>query len=161
MQNLKKFVFIFSLFFLMLGLISAVAPANHRTIKSTIQIKDVKKATENGKLNPYVENVKGEKLTLKEKIGLKIFNKKIKTISKQNNRRGRQEEKSQTTTLLLAILPVLFLVFGLHRFYLGHIGVGVAQLLTFGACGVWWLIDLIRIIEGDLTPKNGDYDKKW
>ena len=28
---------------------------------------------------------------------------------------------------------------------------------TLGGCGIWALIDLVRIITGDLKPKDGDY----
>lgn len=49
---------------------------------------------------------------------------------------------------------------GIHRFYLGYTWQGIVQILTAGGCGIWALIDLIRIITGDLKPKDGDYDKK-
>lgn len=65
-------------------------------------------------------------------------------------------DKSQVTALLL----VIFLgILGVHRFYLGYTWQGVVQLLTLGGFGVWALIDLIRIITGDLQPKNGSYSK--
>lgn len=35
--------------------------------------------------------------------------------------------------------------FGAHRFYLGHKGVAVAQLLTLGGLGFWVLIDVFFI----------------
>ncbi len=62
--------------------------------------------------------------------------------------------KSQVTALILAILIGGL---GIHRFYLGYTWQGVVQLLTFGGLGVWALIDLIRIITGDLQPKDGSY----
>ena len=34
---------------------------------------------------------------------------------------------------------------------------GVLMLLTGGGCGIWALIDLVRIITGDLQPKDGTY----
>jgi len=43
---------------------------------------------------------------------------------------------------------------------LGYTWQGVVQLLTAGACGIWTLIDLIRIVTGDLKPKNGGYGQK-
>lgn len=46
---------------------------------------------------------------------------------------------------------------GIHRFYLGYIWQGVVQLLTFGVCGIWTLIDFIRILTGSLVPKDGSY----
>ena len=64
--------------------------------------------------------------------------------------------KSQLVALLLcAFLGGL----GVHRFYLGYIWQGVVQLLTAGGCGIWALIDLIRIITGSLVPKGGSYAK--
>ena len=50
---------------------------------------------------------------------------------------------------------------GIHRFYLGYTWQGVVQLLTGGGCGIWALIDLIRIATGDLGPKNGRYAKTF
>lgn len=40
---------------------------------------------------------------------------------------------------------------GMHRFYMGDIGIGILQLLTFGGFGLWWLIDGIRLLTGDLS----------
>ena len=68
------------------------------------------------------------------------------------------EGKSQVVALLLC----LFLGgLGIHRFYLGYTGLGILELLTFGLFGILTLIDLIRIIIGDLKPKGGDYAKKF
>lgn len=61
---------------------------------------------------------------------------------------------------VIALILVIFLGgLGIHRFYLGYTWQGIVQLLTAGGCGVWALIDLIRIITGDLQPKDGRYDK--
>lgn len=64
--------------------------------------------------------------------------------------------KSQLVALLLCLLVGGL---GIHRFYLGYTTAGIIQLLTAGGCGIWALIDLIRIITGDLKPKNGSYDQ--
>ncbi len=65
-------------------------------------------------------------------------------------------DKSQVVALVLAIVIGGL---GIHRFYLGYTWQGVVQLLTAGACGVWSLIDIIRIATGDLGPNGGRYDK--
>lgn len=63
------------------------------------------------------------------------------------------EGKDWLTTLLLCI----FLGgLGIHRFYTGHTGIGVVQLLTLGGCGIWVLIDLIMIIVGSFKDAKGN-----
>lgn len=104
-------------------------------------------------LKDMATNLKGEKLSLKEKIALKLFKKKIGKSMESNN---AATGKSQLTALLL----VIFLGgLGIHRFYLGYTWQGVVQLLTAGGCGIWAIIDLIRIITGELKPKDAEYDK--
>jgi len=57
---------------------------------------------------------------------------------------------------LVALLLSIFLgTFGVDRFYLGHVGLGIGKLLTFGGCGIWWLIDVILIAVGNVTDAKG------
>ena len=57
---------------------------------------------------------------------------------------------------IIAILLCFFLgVFGLHRFYLGYTTIGVIQLLTGGGFGIWFVIDFIRLLMGDLGRAGG------
>jgi hypothetical protein len=57
---------------------------------------------------------------------------------------------------LTAILLCLFLgVLGAHRFYAGKTETGILQLCTFGGLGVWVLIDLIMLVMGKFTDKQG------
>jgi TM2 domain-containing membrane protein YozV len=83
--------------------------------------------------------------------------KKIETKKESSTSPSKPEGKSQLVALLLCIFVGAL---GIHRFYLGYIGIGIIQLLTAGGCGIWALIDLIMIITGDLKPKDGDYEKK-
>jgi TM2 domain-containing membrane protein YozV len=58
---------------------------------------------------------------------------------------------------LITLLLCWFLgTFGVHRFYTGHIGIGVAQVLTLGGCGIWALIDLIIILTGNFKDAEGN-----
>lgn len=51
--------------------------------------------------------------------------------------------KSPTVALVLSI----FLgAYGIDRFYIGHIGLGVGKLLTCGGIGIWALIDWFLIL---------------
>lgn len=91
----------------------------------------------------------GHKLSLKETVVLKAAQRKLKKEMKGDAAAG---SKSQLIALLLVILVGTL---GIHRFYLGYTTYGIIQLLTLGACGIWTLIDLIRIITGDLQPADG------
>lgn len=63
-----------------------------------------------------------------------------------------KSDKDWLTTLLLS----LFLgTIGAHRFYVGKIGTGILQILTLGGCGIWSIIDIIQIITGKFTDKDG------
>lgn len=57
-----------------------------------------------------------------------------------------------TTLLLCFFLGGL----GVHSFYTKKTGIGIAQLLTCGGCGVWALVDLIMIITENFRDGNGN-----
>jgi TM2 domain-containing membrane protein YozV len=64
------------------------------------------------------------------------------------------------------ILPLFLLcfflgIFGVHRFYAGKIGTGILQLVTLGGFGIWAFIDLIFIIIGAFTDKDGNKVTEW
>jgi TM2 domain-containing membrane protein YozV len=64
------------------------------------------------------------------------------------------------------ILPAFLLCFilgcfGAHRFYVGKIGTGILMILTIGGLGFWALIDLVFIILGAFTDKEGNKLTEW
>lgn len=64
------------------------------------------------------------------------------------------------------ILPTFLLcfflgAFGAHRFYVGKVGTGILQLLTCGGLGIWAIVDMIMIIVGSFTDKEGNRITQW
>ena len=62
------------------------------------------------------------------------------------------ELKDPTVVLVVSILVGEL---GIDRFMLGEIGLGIIKLLTLGAFGIWWLIDLFLV-----TNKTKEYNFK-
>ena len=67
------------------------------------------------------------------------------------------QAKDWLTTLLLCIFLGHI---GVHRFYVGKTGTGILYILTIGFCGIGYLVDLIKIIMGSFTDKNGNQIKR-
>ena len=121
---------------------TAVSPGNAKAPKFTYK-----------QLKAIATQIKGEKLTLKEKIGLKLFGKKI-----ANKLSGSAKyDGGGKSQIIAAILCWVVGILGIHRFYLGYTWQGIVQLLTLGGCGIWALVDFIRILTGNLQPKDSEY----
>ena len=55
-------------------------------------------------------------------------------------------ERSRGVALALGFFGGFF---GLHRFYVGKKGTGVAMIVTFGGLGIWWLYDMVLLATGE------------
>ncbi|HWT39911.1 MAG TPA: TM2 domain-containing protein, partial [Dongiaceae bacterium] len=57
----------------------------------------------------------------------------------------------------LAVFFISFMwgTFGADRMYLGKWWTGILKLVTFGGFGVWVLVDLIFIMTGHMSDKQG------
>ncbi len=82
------------------------------------------------------------------------MNKELNTISVENI-----SAKSRLVALLLCIF---FSWLGVHRFYVGKIGSGIAMILigwlTFG---IWHLIHLVVLLTGNFKDNEGKVVRKW
>jgi len=87
---------------------------------------------------------------------------------RQKGATGDASDKSKTTAALLCF----FLgTLGVHRFYVGKTGTGIAQLLVsivafvslifFFLAGIWPLIDFIIILSGNFKDREGKIVLNW
>ncbi len=65
------------------------------------------------------------------------------------------QQPVQKSFLVAILLSVLVGSLGVDRFYMGYIGLGVLKLVTFGGCGIWYIVDIILIATGNLKDSNG------
>jgi len=47
--------------------------------------------------------------------------------------------------IVTLVMSIFFGCLGVDRFMMGHIGLGLLKLCTFGGFGAWWLVDVILI----------------
>jgi TM2 domain-containing membrane protein YozV len=69
--------------------------------------------------------------------------------------KGTPMGASPKLRLVALLLCLLVGMLGVHRFYVGKIGTGILELITFGGLGIWVLVDLILIIVGAFRDKEG------
>jgi TM2 domain-containing membrane protein YozV len=74
-----------------------------------------------------------------------------KWISALQNQRAASTLNWQTALLLSIFLGWL----GADRFYSGRIGLGILKLLTLGGYFVWWIIDIVLLLQGRMKDDLG------
>ncbi|MFJ9740217.1 TM2 domain-containing protein [Streptomyces sp. NPDC101166] len=63
---------------------------------------------------------------------------------------------SDKSKIVAGILQLFLGSFGVGRFYIGNVGIGLAQLFTCGGLGIWALIDgIILLTSNDKTDADG------
>ncbi|MFJ4689896.1 TM2 domain-containing protein [Streptomyces sp. NPDC088766] len=63
---------------------------------------------------------------------------------------------SDKSKIVAGILQLFLGTFGVGRFYIGHVGLGLAQLFTCGGLGIWALVDgIILLTSNDKTDAQG------
>lgn len=108
--------------------------------------------------SPLISIYKKEVLMVKYSNGEKEI---ISTSTKDPLSNELNPENGGKSQIVAFVLCLLIGVIGIHRFYLGHIGMGILYLLTAGLCGIGVLVDLILILTGSLKPKSGEYEKTF
>ena len=105
------------------------------------------------------EASKTHKFNAVEKVAIKQIAKKVAKMDQTAPVKEQTISKADAATagglddneMIIAAILCFFLGYlGIHRFYLGYTTVGILQLLTAGGCGIWFIIDLVRILTGDL-----------
>lgn len=140
------------------------------TVNTAIEIKEIVE------LEPEtlkLENTTPKVIAISDlSINSNCYLPNIKQIKKAKRMRKRLKDSSDdfpitNNQLIAALLALILGLFGIHRFYLGYIWQGILQLVILGGLAltslfwlawIWVVIDLVRIILGNLKPKKGDYE---
>ncbi|MEM6770131.1 MAG: TM2 domain-containing protein [Bacteroidota bacterium] len=113
-----------------------------------------------------IRQATGERLGLQKSIALKAAQKALRKDIKKA-KKGQAPAGGDRNQLVALLLAIFLGGIGVHSFYLGQTGKGIAQIVLFLtsfliipgiALLIWVIIDIIRIATGSLTPKNGVYD---
>ena len=62
---------------------------------------------------------------------------------------------SDKSKIVAGLLQLFLGTFGIGRFYLGDVGIAIAQLFTCGGLGIWALIDAIMLLAGNPVDRYG------
>jgi TM2 domain-containing membrane protein YozV len=64
------------------------------------------------------------------------------------------EQKKVQSKMTMALISWFLGVFGIHRYMMGYSNWWL-MLITAGGCGIWTLIDFIRILIGSMKMADG------
>lgn len=96
-------------------------------------------------------------------VGLVLF--VLMYCKKKNFKLGVSENEevlySSKDRLVVTILAAILGGLGVHRFYVGKVKTGILYLLTGGLFGIGYLIDLIMVVCGAFTDKEGKIIYFW
>jgi TM2 domain-containing membrane protein YozV len=71
---------------------------------------------------------------------------------------GNSADPAQKSRIAAGILGILLGGLGIHRFYLGYVGIGIAQIavtiVTLGVGSIWGLVEGILILTGNGITKD-------
>lgn len=111
--------------------------------------------TENTKVNPnLVQNYLMANAKNLPEVSIEEIRAKLSSLSQDEF--NRVQVIPLKDTLVIFLLSLFLGYYGVDRFMLGQVGLGILKLLTGGGCGIWWLIDLFLIME---ETKKTNYEK--
>ena len=99
--------------------------------------------------------------------GAKINNNPNLSTDLKNFASTSGEDCSPKSRLVASLLAFFLGCFGVHNFYLGKTGQGVAQLILsitgigLIVTGIWVLVDFIVLLCGNAKDANGKSVRKW
>ena len=117
--------------------------------------------------NKIDEVLSDNKTSKKDKVKLseiRKIKKEVKDLKKQlkdeNKITSNTESQGPDKKTAIILCCIGFAVIaGLHRLYLGYYGLGILYILTGGLCLIGTIIDLIKLLNGDLQPNGGSFDE--
>ena len=117
--------------------------------------------------NKIDEVLSDNKTSKKDKVKLseiRKIKKEVKALKKQlkdeNKITSNTESQGPDKKTAIILCCIGFAVIaGLHRLYLGYYGLGILYILTGGLCLIGTIIDLIKLLNGDLQPNGGSFDE--
>lgn len=74
---------------------------------------------------------------------------------------AHQPEVSERSRGVATALGFFGGFFGLHRFYVGKTGTGVAMIVTMGGMGIWWLYDMVLLVTGEFRDADDLPLRNW
>ena len=70
-----------------------------------------------------------------------------------NQQNDIKKDVSRKSKSLALILCIFFGWLGLHKFYVGKVGMGLLYMFTVGIGGIGWFIDIILILSGSFRDE--------
>jgi TM2 domain-containing membrane protein YozV len=83
----------------------------------------------------------------------KIYLIKDKLLAQDESRMSIIYSVELKDPMTLLLISIFLGSFGVDRFMLGDIGLGIIKLITLGGCGIWTIIDWF-LIQGKTKERN-------
>lgn len=89
------------------------------------------------------------------RIAMPVININVGSVQAEQSAAPATRTESTKTWLTTLFLALFFGMCGTHRFYTGHVVIGIVQFVTLGMGGLWTLVDLFLIVTDSFRDKDG------